>query len=561
MTGKSATRNAVIVLAAAVAIGVGLLWWLTGHPEWTQRSAVKPGPAVEAERPNPATSSEKPVAKPITEATEAIKELGGGLAPSKPDPSQSALEIDVARIEQSGDAVIAGRAPPNTTVELLLNGEVHDRTVVDSSGAFVLVPKPLPPGKFDLTLRATEPTGTRTLSKQAIAGEIAAPKQKEAVAALTPPASAPASPVSPAVTASPAPSRGAAETKPEADIRVDIVEAQDGGKLYVSGRSTPGSTVRLYLNDTYLATGTASPEGQFSFFIGGGMIPGEYRLRLEQVGASEKVQSRAVASFKAPSRVAAAPPPSPSVAPPSPSAAPAAPPSAAPAPAPAVQGPSGLPLAGLQQPQSAPPQAPAATTAPVASAPQPASPATPAAPELSSKTGDRPSAPLASAPVAEAKTSEAPLSLPDRTVSPATPAAKDVERPAVASQQSKPSEPARPESAISSAEADATRDRSASLAATRPSAASNDQPSLTIKTPETAAPQTVVAARNRPDTVVVPSIDTRTVVRGDSLWHISRATYGHGIRYPIIYRANRNQIRNPDLIYPGQIFVLPKAER
>jgi nucleoid-associated protein YgaU len=48
---------------------------------------------------------------------------------------------------------------------------------------------------------------------------------------------------------------------------------------------------------------------------------------------------------------------------------------------------------------------------------------------------------------------------------------------------------------------------------------------------------------------------------GQSLWRIARETYGRGIRYTVIYEANRAQIRNPDLIYPGQIFVLPGAER
>ncbi len=50
---------------------------------------------------------------------------------------------------------------------------------------------------------------------------------------------------------------------------------------------------------------------------------------------------------------------------------------------------------------------------------------------------------------------------------------------------------------------------------------------------------------------------TITVSRGDSLWHISRRLLGGGTRYAVIYRANREQIRSPDLIYPGQVFVLP----
>jgi nucleoid-associated protein YgaU len=59
--------------------------------------------------------------------------------------------------------------------------------------------------------------------------------------------------------------------------------------------------------------------------------------------------------------------------------------------------------------------------------------------------------------------------------------------------------------------------------------------------------------------VVVPQIQTTTVARGDSLWRISRKVFGHGIRYTLIYEANADQIRDPSLIYPGQIFVLPHA--
>ena len=46
---------------------------------------------------------------------------------------------------------------------------------------------------------------------------------------------------------------------------------------------------------------------------------------------------------------------------------------------------------------------------------------------------------------------------------------------------------------------------------------------------------------------------------GNSLWRIARRTYGDGVRYSIIYAANAGQIRNPDLIYPGQIFHAPQS--
>jgi nucleoid-associated protein YgaU len=49
------------------------------------------------------------------------------------------------------------------------------------------------------------------------------------------------------------------------------------------------------------------------------------------------------------------------------------------------------------------------------------------------------------------------------------------------------------------------------------------------------------------------------VVRGDNLWNIARAHYGTGFHHTLIYGANKDQIRDPDLIYPGQVFSLPKV--
>lgn len=44
---------------------------------------------------------------------------------------------------------------------------------------------------------------------------------------------------------------------------------------------------------------------------------------------------------------------------------------------------------------------------------------------------------------------------------------------------------------------------------------------------------------------------------GNSLWRLAERTYGKGLRFHMIYEANQDLIRNPDLIYPGQIFRLP----
>ena len=57
-----------------------------------------------------------------------------------------------------------------------------------------------------------------------------------------------------------------------------------------------------------------------------------------------------------------------------------------------------------------------------------------------------------------------------------------------------------------------------------------------------------------------PAITSYTVVRGDSLWAISGKSqiYGNPYQWPLIYKANRNQIKDADLIYPGQQFRIER---
>jgi nucleoid-associated protein YgaU len=50
------------------------------------------------------------------------------------------------------------------------------------------------------------------------------------------------------------------------------------------------------------------------------------------------------------------------------------------------------------------------------------------------------------------------------------------------------------------------------------------------------------------------------IAPGQNLWLIARHVYGHGNMYTLIYNANQNQIRDPNLIFPGQAFALPKSK-
>lgn len=63
----------------------------------------------------------------------------------------------------------------------------------------------------------------------------------------------------------------------------------------------------------------------------------------------------------------------------------------------------------------------------------------------------------------------------------------------------------------------------------------------------------------RPESVQLPPGERALVVQpGNSLWRIARRTLGSGADFTLIYEANRSQIRNPDLIYPGQVIIVPE---
>ncbi|MEL0033076.1 MAG: LysM peptidoglycan-binding domain-containing protein, partial [Paracoccaceae bacterium] len=59
------------------------------------------------------------------------------------------------------------------------------------------------------------------------------------------------------------------------------------------------------------------------------------------------------------------------------------------------------------------------------------------------------------------------------------------------------------------------------------------------------------------DTASPARINVITVQPGNTLWAISRERYGRGILYVQVFDANKDKIRDPNLIYPGQIFDLP----
>lgn len=60
------------------------------------------------------------------------------------------------------------------------------------------------------------------------------------------------------------------------------------------------------------------------------------------------------------------------------------------------------------------------------------------------------------------------------------------------------------------------------------------------------------------DASTAPNATTYTVKKGDTLWSIAKRYYGNGAKYTLIYNANKDKIKNPNLIYVGQVFTIPK---
>lgn len=86
----------------------------------------------------------------------------------------------------------------------------------------------------------------------------------------------------------------------------------------------------------------------------------------------------------------------------------------------------------------------------------------------------------------------------------------------------------------------------------------------TEATAAAAAAPTEVAIAAAPAEVVVAAATASTPSRiiiqpGNNLWRISREVYGKGMMFTVIWEANRDQIKNPNRIYPGQILTAPKS--
>ncbi len=449
--------------------------------------------------------------------------------------------FDVLRVEPDGSAVIAGKAQPGGKLEILSNGKVIAETKIDGSGDFAAVfDNPLPPGDHELVLRSTDANGKATQSEEVAtvsvpqnkSGELLAMVSKpgEASRVLAMPDAAPAALQPQATTAQqPAATTGNsanAATAPVAgsapsaaapltsSVQVTAVEFE-GSKIFVAGSAPAGSTVRALVDETEIGKTATETSGHFVIEGNVELAVGSHIVTVEELNADGTAKVRVRVPFERPQTDQA------TVAMQAPSASPAATTSAAPSENQStasdraafeklrddVAKAFGI-LSNLYRDQ--------------------------ATPALDQAIAGRSAVVIALKSLSEFRTAAATEPAFTAFVGDIAAKARQVQ----ATVEAWPNDVAAIGKGIA-----ALASRLAELHITAPAAPAPQAP---------AGPQTFEQAP------LAESQNSVIIRRGDTLWQISRRVYGQGVRYTTIYLANEDQIKNPDLIEPGQIFGVPK---
>ncbi len=559
--------KALVAGGTALALVVAVLgWWLTRDAEVTPpapRTEEAGGKAAEPATPESSdqTSQNKADTKEGTEATQ-------------PQNTPAALtpRFDVIRVEPDGSAVIAGQAAPGANVQLLLDGETVGQAEADASGNFVAL-LTLPPSDAPRVMRLMVNGKTVQSSEQnVIIGPVKAPEavMAEADATSSSPSAETASEqnreksgetaqneaVSPAANdATPqvllADQDGIKviqDATPGAEtLKLDSISYDDKGAVMIAGRGAAGTRLRVLLDTDPLVETEVGADGQWRVALPD-IAPGVYSLRIEMRDRSDALLAQFDTPFKRedPAQIVAL-------------ATEAQTPAGAAAPKSASKDTASKDKASKDKATDQT-QDPATNVGAVAAAlADPAQvmkePATTGddIPEATSEVaqgGGQQTGPVAAQNGAPAAQPE-----PNVAVSGDVSAAKDV--------ASKSSVSASPKTAETASEPDAapvptptqprvstdTRETTVASVVGEPTG----EETTAAASPSAPAPAMSVEAPGAQP----PRPRIVTVQPGATLWAIARDNLGKGVMYVQVFDANRDKIRNPDLIYPGQVFTVP----
>jgi nucleoid-associated protein YgaU len=462
--------------------------------------------------------------------------------------------FDVLRVEPDGSTVIAGSAEPHGKLEVLDGDKVVVTTDVDGTGDFAAVlDNPLPAGDHQLVLKVTGKDGKTTLSeevatvsvpKDGSGSELLAMVSKPGTASriITAPKAEVANAQPPAADSSqPAPNSGAPSdqvamqtpnmpvtsgdagktappllstqqgTEAVADVVITAVEIE-GNKIFVAGTARANAKVIGYADDALIGQDTAEPDGHF--VISGAMdLPvGDHKIRVDVVDGTGKVLIRATVNFNRPEGDQV------TVAAQSGSNA-----DVNQATVPLDEGQLGklkgdaTKAFGLLKGLFADGKLPGAEQLAAARS------ATEFA--LRSLVDFRPGIDATDA------------------FKQASASASQVAANALTVLQSLPKD---------AKSVGAALDKLGSIIAELTVPGANVAPMPSNDVSDASQPKTIEQAP------LTANNNAVIIRRGDTLWQISRRTYGLGVRYTTIYIANEDKILNPDRIRPGQVFGLPK---
>lgn len=261
---------------------------------------------------------------PKTETPKA--EMPGAEAPKAEAPAPVAEgktppSFDVVRVSPEGEAVIAGRAKPGATVEIVEGGKVIAKTRADQRGEWVAIPeKPIGPGTRELSLVEKTEGGETTESGSVVVLAIpektpprpapGAPAVETASVATVGSAPRPAAPAAPEseVLAVLIPREGAGSRviqvpkggvglKGGGELSLDTIEYDDRGNVALGGRGRPGGEVRAYIDGKPAGRAGVDAAGVWRLKPDTEVAEGVHRLRIDQVEPSGKVIARVETPF------------------------------------------------------------------------------------------------------------------------------------------------------------------------------------------------------------------------------------------------------------------------
>ena len=235
-------------------------------------------------------------------------------------PTEKAPSIDIVRIAKDGTAVIAGRAPAGSKIEILLGGQMITEVPVSDRGEWVaIIDKPLPSGQAELDLKATMLDG-RTFKSESVLVTVVPDKRREisrdskqVKIATTSKADDPDNKTLPASGTKTAlavllPKSGDAPArllqKPEPKdgslsnrLSVDTVEYDSKGNVLVTGSATAGAKIRIYVDDEAIGLAQADHKKSWQLKPDKEISPGEHTLRVDELDRTGKVVNRVELPF------------------------------------------------------------------------------------------------------------------------------------------------------------------------------------------------------------------------------------------------------------------------